>query len=304
METAKNLLSIVRQLDESYREISEQALIDTDGSLIGWRSYVLDRNLEPIGGGTSKDRLTARRIAVAEFIERRSVAQLLKNSTQKKRFKLDVMPTTSGFAAGFDRESTRFRSICEGIERWAWSCWIDKTCLLPEVSLPEFTLLGRFHTKPFLEMKAYQRQIAVSSELPFQFPCPFPFQFPRIFVFSVLLGFTEQGVFAGSRVTTTHDDPWTHAAVEAWRNHNNYQLAHKSQTNPIGSDWLENRVLFFGKNRREAVKQIGQAKNSSWPLLQFDISKGIEAFPGIHLWRTLCLDFLPWHQGPDHRFVY
>lgn len=49
METAKNLLSIVRQLDDSYREISEQTLADSDGSLIGWRSYVLDKNLEPIG---------------------------------------------------------------------------------------------------------------------------------------------------------------------------------------------------------------------------------------------------------------
>lgn len=302
METARNLLSIARELDEFYREISEQALIDTDGSLVGWRSYVLDRNLEPIGGGTSADRLTARRIAIAEFIERSSVAQLLRNSTQRRNFKLDVIPTTSGFAAGFDRECTRFRSICEGIERWAWSCWIDKKCLLPEISLPDFTLLGAFHTKPFLELKAYQREIAFSSDLQFQLQFPFPF--PRIFVFSVLLGFTERGVFAGSRVTTTHDDPWTHATIEAWRNHNNFQLAHVNETNPIGSDWLEKRVLFFGKNRREAMDQIGQAKNSSWPPLQLDISTGIEAFPGIHLWRTLCLDFLPWHKGPDHRFVY
>ncbi len=296
METARNFLSIARQLDEFYREISEQALIDPDGSLVGWRSYVLNRNLEPIGGGTSADRPTARRIAIAELIERSSVAQLLKNSSQRRNFKLDVIPTTSGFAAGFDRECTRFRSICEGIERWAWSCWIDKKCLLPEISLPEFTLLGRFHTKPFLELKAYQREIVVSSEL--------PFPFPRIFIFSVLLGFTEEGVFAGSRVTSSQDDPWTHAAIEAWRNHNNFHLAHVNETNPIGSDWLEKRVLYFGKNKREALGQIGKAKYLSWPPLRFDVSTGIEVFPGIHLWRTLCREFLPWHKGPDHRFVY
>jgi hypothetical protein len=304
METARNLLSIARQLDEFYREISEQALIDPEGSLVGWRSYVLDKNLEPIGGGTSADRLTARRIAIAELIERSSVAQLLKNSAQRRNFKLDVIPTTSGFAAGFDRESTRFRSVCEGIERWAWSCWIDKNCLLPEISLPEFTLLGRFHTKPFLELKAYQREIAIPIQLPNQVPFQIPSQIPRVFVFSVLLGFTEQGVFAGSRVTTSQDDPWTHASIEAWRNHNNFHLTHLNQTNPIGSDWLEKRVLYFGKNKREAMEQIAKAKYASWPPLNFDISKGIEVFPGIHLWRTLCRDFLAWHKGPDHRFVY
>lgn len=309
METAKNLLSIVRELDDSYREISEQALIDSEDSLVGWRSYVLDNNLEPIGGGTSPDRLKARRIAVAEFIERRTVAQLFRNSIQKKSFKLDIIPTTSGFAAGFDREATRFRSICEGIERWAWSCWIDKKFLMPEISLPELTPIGRFHTKPFLKLRAYQRQIEVQVKVrgasPFQFP-PHDQDYAHhgIFVFSVLLGFTEQGVFAGSRVTTPEDDLWTHAAVEAWRNHNNFHLAHLSHPNPVGSDWLEKRVLYFGKNKREALRQIGQAKKSSWPTLQFDISQGIEPFPGIYLWRTLCLDCWPWHEGPDHRFVY
>lgn len=313
MEAAKNLLSILRELDDSYREITEQALIDSEGSLIGWRSYVLDHNLDPIGGGTSPDRLKARRIAVAEFIERRTVAQLFGNSIQKKSFKLDVAPTTSGFAAGFDREATRFRSICEGIERWAWSCWIDQGFLMPEISLPELTPLGRFHTKPFLQLRAYQRQFKVQDKVkdasPFQFPprnrdCVQHCVQHGIFVFSVLLGLTEQGVFAGSRVTSPEDDLWTHAAIEAWRNHNNFYLAHLSHPNPLGSDWLEKRVLYFGKNKREALRQIGQAKKSSWPPLQFDISKGIEPFPGIFLWRTLCLDCRPWHEGPDHRFVY
>lgn len=309
METSNNLLSILRNLDNSFGEISEQALFDSEGSLVGWRSYVLDINQEPIGGGTSIDRLKARRIAVAEFIERRTVARLFRNTEQRRNFKLDIIPTTSGFAAGFDRESTRFRSLCEGIERWAWSCWIDKKILMPEISLPELTPLGSFHTKPFFKLKAYQRQIEVQVKvhdaIPPQIP-PHDREYAQLgnFVFSVLLGLTEQGVFAGSRVTSSHDDPWTHAAIEAWRNHNNYQLAHKNNPNPIGSDWLEKRVLYFGRSKREALRQIEQAKKSIWPPVQFDISKGIEAFPGIYLWRTLCLDCQPWHEGPDHRFVY
>lgn len=288
-----NIRNFVQQIGLDYAGIEEQKILNKSKHVVGWHSHVMNKAGQPLGGGTSQDILTARRVAIAEFIERGLVKKLKENRSDVDRFKLDSIPTTSGFAAGFELAGVRFRSICEGLERWAWSQWIDHGYLLPEIRLPLLTPLAKQLVKPFELLKAYQT--GFNCEL-----TGINFQL----VFSVLLGVTEKGVFAGSRVTSAYDEPWTHSATEVWRNYRNFLWLQKSEYLPETEDWFLKRIQYFGQNKAVAFDLIGAAKNESWPQPQIDLFLGFEPLPGVYLWRTLFQDFVPWHLGPESRFVY
>jgi hypothetical protein len=291
--TDQDLLSLIKTLNPEFAGINEQPIIDISQVTLGWHSTVLTKSKVAVGGGTHKDRPTARRIAIAEFIERSLFLKLLTDQTEVKRFGLNLIPTTSGFAAGFDANSTRFRSLCEGLERWAWSMWIDKHFKFDSVQpVFENPLVVKL-LEPFISYKAYRKVLMVRGP-----------GFEQRLVIGILLGFTEQGVFAGSRVTSEIDDLWTHAAIEVWRNHNNFEVSYSQNKAVENLGWLERRVTYFGKNRDEAMRQINLATKGDLPVAEIHLNLGIEPYKGIHLWRTLCKDFVPWHMGSDSRFVY
>lgn len=65
------------------------------------------------GGSVQLDLKLAHRIAFSEAFERKCFLGL--NEGQKIFFEADLYPTTCGFAAGFDSEKTKLRSLAESV---------------------------------------------------------------------------------------------------------------------------------------------------------------------------------------------
>jgi len=199
--------------------------------------------------------------------------------------------STCGFAAGFDQESTKFRSLCEGVERWAWSKWIDDKYIISSCPAPRLHGLGEYFHGFFESTLFFQKKISMKNS---------PLQ--QDLIFNVVLGFTKDGVFPGSRVTTVSDDLWTHALLEAWRNYNNFQFLQNQTSDNL--NWLDKRVLYFGKNKNEAMSQIESAYRYDWQNPEIKFFNGVEFFKKNFLWRTVIQNYIPWPEGPKSRFVY
>ena len=278
--------------------LQEKALTAADDLLIGWQCNALSETGLILGSGTASDREEAKRVAIAEFIERVLFQKIAKNENSRAKFWIDEDSSTSGFAAGFQRETTRFRAFSEALERWAWSKWIDESNFIPEVSRPELSDLATGLLSFFDAVQFWQIPLPVESGWG-----------GEEILFSVVLGFKNSGVFPGSRVTSRQDDTWTHGAVEAWRNLNNYQiLKAKGDLGPKAPDpnqWIVDRMLHFGDHSEEALRQIPKQPRGTWPIAKM---RGVVEFatghPSVFLWRAMCLDYRPWQQGAVGRFVY
>lgn len=287
-----DLSSILTGMNPSIVSLDEQPILDSNGQTVGWNYYFMNRNGVAVAGGTSSLRETAKRIAVAEAFERAIFETLCRETESKTSLMLDRIPSTSGFAAGFEQATTAYRSACEAVERWAWSHWIDRHCLVPRISTPSLNPLSRHLKNRFEDLFFLQKELAVDG----------PSNFPRKILFSVAVGFKTGGAFAGSRVTTRGDDPWEHALIEASRNLDNMVA---SSPDVDAGNIIARRARYFGSHAEKAVEQIDSARKTDWSIPRFRLHKEVTTgVPGLFLFRSVCDDFTPWHLGDETRFVY
>lgn len=285
-----SLLDQLKKLNPSFVGFAEQEINIKDRT-IGYHVYGIDELGHSFSGGTSSCREEALRIAVAEAFERSFVAALFFDEFKRKQFSLDKFPSSSGFAAGFESLPTFKRSICEAVERWAWSKWIDEGYSLDLVSEPyRPTELASHLVSFFEEFKWFKKDLSINIdgvELDLKFV--------------VFVGFKGEGVYPGSRVSFSEVDLWEHPVVEAFRNLNNCSSPETSSNEDI----IARRAIFFSTNRKLAEEQMTTSKNSIWPKPELELCSNIPTeIPGIFLWRSLCSHYLGWDKGQLSRFVY
>ncbi len=258
-------------------------------------------NGEIYASGTHKDNSIAIRICIAEALERKLSNKLMLTKFERDVFKLNEFPTTCGFACGFEDDKTKFRAIAEGIERWAWSKWIDSHFSLEEVNIDgkNFEKLTMSMLNEFKNFRVFFKSFDIIIN-------------NTIFKFylNIFLGFSNTGIFPGSRVSLNQDslDDISHSILEAYRCYRNYNLLESNQVDfQNTSDIIAERAVFFGSRQDLALEQISlsQTGNKTWEqphilLLQ----KARTQLNGVYLWRCLMNDYIGWHQGEKNRFVY
>lgn len=275
--------------------INLQEIRDDHNEIVGWNAVVNTATKSAFSGGTSPDKDTAIRIALAECFER-SLFLKLSNTSGPIYFELllDKHPSSSGFACGFQKTTTQFRSICEGIERWAWSQWIDGgSKMTRESNFGHKSKLTNFLVNKFETYSLFSKEIF--------------FEKSR-YKFVVFLGENKNGIFAGSRVSTYSDsDIWEHAVIEAYRNLENFKLFEQNGTSDFyeSLDIIGRRARYFGSHSAEAWEQIAAAQKELWKQPFAEVSKFVETdIPDIYLHRCLMKDYIGWHEGEENRFVY
>lgn len=270
----------------------EEAPVLVNGQEVGWHCHSIMKDGKTLAGGTHPDRETAMRIAVAELLERSVVKTLPKD----ERFLLDEFPTTCGFAAGFERNTTRFRAVCEALERWAWSQWIDKKYRVERSSGPtSMTPLMEHLAGVFDQVLYFQREIVV----------PDADFGGRVLRWGVCLGVTGSGIYPGSRVTSSTDDLWLHPLVEAWRHRKIHEVRMNGNMDPESMDFVIKRIVHFGTHSEEALTQIESATQMDWPPPRLRLLREVDlGNSDFFVWRALAHDFLGWHEGSHERFVY
>lgn len=275
--------------------INLQEIRSDQDEVLGWNAVVDTITKSAFSGGTSPDKDTAIRIALAECFERSLFLNIYNNEGPDfYELLLDKHPSSSGFACGFQKSTTRFRSICEGIERWAWSQWIDHRYLMQRESRIESqSKLAEFLISKFEKYSLFSKEIF--------------FEGSR-YKFVVFLGESDHGIFAGSRVSTFKDvDIWEHAIIEAYRNFENFKLLNlnKATESFENLDIIAKRARYFGSHSAEAWAQIEAGERELWPVPVADVSRYVETqMPDIYLHRCLMKDYIGWHEGGLNRFVY
>ena len=289
-----NLLEELKRINPDAVEFIQQEILDSNGSVIGSRCYGIDNNGDSFSGGTAAYKDTALRIAIAEAFERSLFYQLTKNDKLKAEFDLINYPSTSGFAAGFDDKTTRFRAMCEGVERWAWSKWIDEHFKIEEdATSKKFSKLTKHLFNDFIDTQWFRKEFEIEIS---------PREKMKLSLV-IFLGLTENGIFPGSRVSTNSDELYEHPVIEAHRNLINFKLNTKS-TSSTG-DIIEQRSMYFGLNKKLALEQIKIASKNIWPEPKLSLLKKFETnIPNVFLYRCLLKDFIGWHDGSKERFVY
>lgn len=279
------------------QSLSEEIILEkpifAQDVVVGWHSLFYAEKNSYCSGGTSSDRLVARRKATAEHLERKLVVELAQDLTSREAFSLDKYPSSCGFACGFNRMKTQMRALCEGVERWAVSQWIDHHFHIPRLEKrlleAKISPLGEALLEPFSERSFYELKLNLAD-----FPV-----YVRIF-----LGETATGIFYGARATLNSSSLWEHEIVEAYRNISNFTLIERGELKPSGDKDYFDRLMFFGNNKDVALNTIQRANRLDWPhpeillLREFNTSR-----PGVYLWRCLFKDYIPWGDGPIDRFI-
>lgn len=259
----------------------ETKLREEDGTVIGHQSVGLDNTQYPICGGTAEDLNVARRIAVAEGIERYFVL----NQADKQAWRLDLIPSSCGFAAGFQKAPTQARAIHEAVERWAWSQWIDFKKPIQSIAHPKISRIGELFTKPFESVRYYQKSISLGAD--------------TNLVLHIVIGLTREGIFPGSRVCDVSDEGWTHALTEAWRH---YQVSLGEM--PKKQKKFNDRIFYFAKHRENGLSQIpSESSPDKWTMPSIIFQKQA-AFEGYFISRAIVGSYTPWTSGDETRFVY
>lgn len=291
----KNLLETLVSLDKRFGGITEQSIVNTENEIVGWNYFINDTDGKTISGGTSSSKETALRIGIAEAFERGLARKCWASENFKKEFLLDEFQSTCGFASGFDDNSTRFRAICEGLERWAWSNWIDYHCHLPDIAGPKsLNPLTKHLLSQFQDCRFYAKDFKLKVE-----------EKVMDLRFSLFLGFNENGIFPGSRVTTAIDNPWEHSLIEAYRNLKNYDFFKNCPETIDQENIIALRSHFFAKNKNIALEQINKATKTIWNEPEVLILKRMNTeIPSVFFWRCILKDFVSWDIGDYRRFVY
>ncbi len=289
------ILDIINILFNKKFQIYKSPII-YDQKHIGYECSLIDDNGDTLSSGTNRDYKLALRVCLAEAIERGYAKKIANNSKLKNDFLINSHPTTCGFAAGFEKNKTKLRSISEGIERWAWSKWIDNKCAMNEISADVINLdmLEKTLLTKFTDYRLFKKSIILNIDGE-----------KYDFILVIFIGYTQNGAFPGSRVYLNQNNQcydFNHSVIEACRILNNMTKSEKIKN----LDIIGRRAFYFGNDKEAANRAIGlsQEKQIAWPMPQLEILKQYEITNEVFLFRCLMKDYIPWHLGDEKRFVY
>lgn len=292
------LLEHLQNLNPEFSKFLIQEIKNSEGVTVGDRCHALDKNGTTFAGGTGATNDLAKRIAIAEVFERSFVRKIANDVELSKKFNMMKFPSSSGFAAGFENNSTKFRSICEGLERWIWSKWIDDNFYIEELLKERVLLspLAKHLSSCFDEVFWYSKSFLISDH----------FTYPMALKIVIFLGCKDDGIYAGSRVSTENDDLFSHPIIEAQRNYQNFSLHQKGLSTQYDQDYIiKKRALYFGSHKGEALEQVARSFKRDWPTPKFSLLEEYNTeISNLFLYRCLFEDFMGWHLGPVDRFVY
>ena len=283
---------LIEQLLLKFECQIEESIFYEDSIVQFWHSAIIDKFGNPISGGFSFDKMQARKIALAEFIERKKVNELFNISDKsKKEWGLDLIPTACGFAAGFNLQNTIQRSINEAVERWVMSKWIDNGCYieqLPQNKIQNLDPASEFFVSQFDEVLFFKKEVVLQVND----------QYQKITV-GQTMGLTEFGIFPGSSAQFNNGQVWQHALLESYRHYLGVQ------NNPDFSTFPGNKVLFFANNKKIALNQISNATKESWPVPEIILHQH-QSFESDNyfLARTIINGWSSWNSGSIERFLY
>jgi len=288
------LLEHLQAINPNFLKFVIQDIQDANALSIGVRCFGIEKDGTTFSGGTASTSEIAKRIAIAEAFERSLIDVVAKDEKLSKKFNMAYFPSSSGFASGFDRASTRFRAICEGLERWVWSKWIDEQYRLSPHPKNEVILnpLAAHLSSSFDEVFWYSKNFLLPITLEENLPL-------TIIIF---LGCKDNGIYPGSRVSRSTDDLYTHPIIEAQRNYSNTQL---NKVALPDDDIIKKRTFYFANNKKQAFEQILKANIDSWPEPKLRLLEELDTnITEVFLYRCLLENFMGWHLGPVNRFVY
>lgn len=269
----------------------EESPVEVAGRVVGWHVNAVGAN-SVLGAGAAINLERAKRIAIAEVIERKTFRQLAESESAAD-FQLDKFPTSCGFAAGFEKEPTRLRSIAEAIERWAWSKWIDEGYVVPEanISVSELSDFDKYFFCQFDRVSFFKVKIDTSNIQ----------NFGSEVELIISIGFKGDGVFPGSRVSQAGECSVLHPLIESWR----HLILYQNQDSKNAHKFPFNRINFFGNNSSVALRQIANAKHMEWATPKLLLSKPVVFHSeAAFVWRSLVENYVGWEKGSESRFVY
>lgn len=272
----------------------QEAALTPEAGIEYWHTTVIDKSGMPLSGGFAQDKNQSRKIAVAEYLERKLVREIYScGETERSTWGLDIIPTACGFAGGFNANNTRFRSIAEAAERWVMSKWIDEGYFIEQLSSQKveenLDPISKFIASKFDNVLYFSKDVLI----------PIGDQFIAIKVCQTM-GLLGGGIFPGSSAQLTGGTIWQHALIESYR----HLLAAKNNT--VNRDLFPfNRINYFAKNAAVALTKIAEANRTSWPIPKVILHRTQEYYSGnFYLSRTILDGWESWHLGPIDRFVY
>lgn len=278
------MISILKSLIPDFSHL-EESVLKTDDSIVGHQCVLVLKSGYPFAGGTSSNQDVARRVCAAEAIERTYVIRAKENGEAT---------TSCGFAAGFQQRPTIFRAICEAVERWAWSKWIDEERATEYVPLSAESPLEKYLFADFSDVAAFEQPLFIDPHL-------LPSFISQDVMFNVILGQSNKGLFPGSRVTTSQDKRWEHPILEAWR-HRMIFLNELNGTNP--ENIFDQRIEYFARNGESQLAKIHSFSRKPWPSPKLSLLKEVAHRDGYYVWRAFCENYQAWELGNVDRFIF
>lgn len=261
-----------------------------------WHSSIQTKEGCPLSGGYSTDIDASRKIAYAEYLERKFFTEIKKShSDRSMKWGLNLINTACGFAGGFDLRNTIIRSVGEGLERWVLSKWVDENYILNEMTTND--IIGRDNQSTI--MKWYESQFDNVQYLYKDFIVKYDNSFLNYRIY-VSIAMLNDGVYLGSAYGLKNEPRLLHSLVESYR----HLLISKniiSQTN----SFPDNRVRFFSKNKNIAIDVIKNMRKNDWPIpiISFHYNEFFKEY-SYFLSRTIFTGWESWNKGPVERFLY
>lgn len=286
------MLDLMQRLYSQKLSVQE-ARMPIEGSVEFWHCSILDEKKFPVSGGFGANRDLARKIAIAEFLERMSYQRIASNIDLHKSWGIDQVSTGCGFAVGFNKENTIIRSVAEAYERWVLSKWIDEDYLIDEVSQDSIYCsldpASQFFANQFDNVAFFKKPLLIPLS-------------GKILNFetAVTVGLKDKGAFIGSTTRIAGGNVWQHPLLESYRHLLGYR------NNPKRDDiFPSNRINFFATNAESALQQIRRSKKVQWPTPKIQLHR-CEHFvdDNYYLARTIVEGWISWNLGPLDRFLY
>lgn len=258
-----------------------------------WYVSILDTTKFPISGGFGQDRNYARKVAVAEFLERQTFREIAAGpENERKLWGVDIIPTACGFAVGFNKGNTILRSINESVERWVMSKWIDDHYFIEEISQKDLEKqldpVSLFFIEQFDEVKFFKKEVVV----------PVGPEMVKVEV-GQTMGLLGGGIFPGSSSQYTGGSLWQHSLLESYRH------LQGVRNNPPKDQFPSNKIRFFASHADLAIEQIKRAKRTDWPVPSIRLHRFKPYLDSQYfLARTIIDGWRSWHEGPIERFLY
>lgn len=252
---------------------------------------ILKKDGIPFSAGFHASKQIARKIAFAEFLERKKFIEISSCASNVKiNWGLNRINTGCGFAAGFDRDSTVMRSIEEAVERWTLSKWIDDHYCIPKVT-PENVLdqNSSWLVDIFESVDFYQKEVALLLNDKIIY-----------FYINIVLCYTKLGVFPGYSCRISKTLGWKHCLVEAFRH---YRITQMPCETP--NKFPYNKIFYFSENASNTKKQLILNVKNNWPSPKIIFHK-VEFFEAenFFLSRTIIDGWKSWNEGPIDRFLF